>query len=91
MQVHVQNHNDDTEKLFEGTPEHIQQLLFFHYPWLRSNAQEDRGDLIDTLETLDTSGYFQVHYDADSAELDHLYQKDMSDDELIEDSMDESE
>jgi hypothetical protein len=91
MQLYVTNHSDDTEKLFEGTPDHIQQLLFFHYPWLRSNAQEDRGNLLDTIEHLDSTAHFEVNFDPSSPELDHLYQEDMSDDDLIEDSMDESE
>ncbi len=60
MKIYVENHATDTEKLYEGTPEHIDTLLLFDYPWLRTNDLADRGDLEGTLEHLDATQMYSV-------------------------------
>lgn len=81
MKVHITNHGNDTERLFEGTPEHVLSLILFHYPFLRKHHPDDDKSLAAALEHLDTTGYYQVDVEHDEPTEEH------SDNEHIESEM----
>lgn len=60
MKVHVIDHQTDRDKLYEGTREHVEELLLFDYPWLRTDDPQDRGDLEAVMEHLDATAAFEV-------------------------------
>lgn len=63
MKVCVLDHYSDKEKLYEGTPEHVESLILFDYPFLRTDDPEDRGDIGALLEDLDATAAFEVSVD----------------------------
>jgi hypothetical protein len=65
MRVYVTDHQTDKTWMFEGTPDHIEERLYFEFPWLRYPV-EDRGDLQGVLEHLDATHAYEVQID-DSA------------------------
>ncbi len=82
MKVYVTNHATDRERLFEGTPAHIQEQVLFAYPFLRTHSLDTRGGLGDILERLDGTGYYEVTTQGGSAEDDnHLIESEMADGE----------
>lgn len=75
MRVYVTNHQTDKTWMFEGTPQHIEEQLYFEFPWLRFPV-EDRGDLQGVLEQLDSTAAYEVETEdpvqsMEKAEGDH--------------------
>jgi hypothetical protein len=65
MKILVFDHYDGRERMYEGTPEHIEERLLFDFPFLRSFDLEDRGDLEGTLEYLDSTAAYEVTIEDD--------------------------
>lgn len=62
MRIYVTNHQNDRSWMFEGTPDQIEQRLYFEFPFLRFPV-EDRGDLQGVLEHLDSTHAYEVEID----------------------------